>query len=194
VRPTVVVFARAPALGRVKRRLARDIGPLAALRFHRATTAALLRRLGRDPRWATLVALTPDRAALRGGSIPQGAGDLGERMARALRRPGLRLVVGSDIPAIRPAHIARALRLLAAHDFVFGPSTDGGYWLVGTRLRVLPPGLFRGVRWSTGHALADTLATVPRQRSIAIADRLDDVDDGAAFRRLSSSGAPGGAA
>jgi hypothetical protein len=194
VRRTVIVFARAPALGAVKRRLARDIGPLAALRFYRTTTAALLRRLRPDPRWETLVALTPDRAALRGGYVRQGAGDLGARMARALRRTGLRVVIGSDIPGLRPAHIDRAFDSLATHDFVFGPAIDGGYWLVGTRLRVLPPGLFRAVRWSTRHALADTLPTLPKHRSVAFVDELDDVDDGAALRRVSPSGAPGGGA
>jgi rSAM/selenodomain-associated transferase 1 len=186
VRRTVIVFARAPALGAVKRRLARDIGPLAALRFYRATTAALLRRLCRDRRWETVVALTPDRAALRGGNVRQGAGDLGKRMARALRRPGLRLIVGSDIPGIRPMHIARAFHSLAAHDFVFGPATDGGYWLVGTRLSALPPGVFRGVRWSTRHALADTLGTIPTHLRVAMIDPLDDVDDGAAWRRATA--------
>ena len=194
MRRTVVVFARAPALGAVKRRLARDVGPLAALRFYRATSTAVLRRLRRDTRWETVVALTPDRAALRRGNAPQRGGDLGTRMARALRRPGLRLVVGSDIPGIRPTHIARAFQSLSTQDFVFGPATDGGYWLVGTRLRVLPRTLFRGVRWSTHHALADTLATVPRHCSVGFVDELDDVDDGAALRRVSPSGAPGGGA
>src|SRR5947208_2360696 len=47
----LVVFARAPALGTGKRRLARDIGDLAALRFERGMLAQLLRRLGRDRRW-----------------------------------------------------------------------------------------------------------------------------------------------
>jgi rSAM/selenodomain-associated transferase 1 len=184
-RGTVIVFARAPVLGAVKRRLARDIGDLAALRFYRCTTADLLRRLRRDGRWRVLVALTPDRAAFRAVALPQGTGDLGVRMARALRRPGPCLVVGSDIPAVRAAHIARAFRTLGAHDFVFGPAKDGGYWLVGTRLRALPPGLFRDVRWSSPHALDDTLATLPRHRRVALVDTLDDVDDGAAYRRLS---------
>ncbi|MCO6418186.1 hypothetical protein JYK14_18745, partial [Siccirubricoccus sp. KC 17139] len=59
---TLILFARAPRLGRVKRRLAAGIGPLAALRFHRAQLATLIRRLGRDRRWRTELALTPDRA------------------------------------------------------------------------------------------------------------------------------------
>jgi rSAM/selenodomain-associated transferase 1 len=186
-RGTVIVFAREAVLGAVKRRLARDVGAIAAVRFYRQTTTHLLRRLRRDSRWSVIVAMTPDRAARRLGALPQGRGDLGRRMARALRRaaPGSRILIGSDIPGIRPPHIAAAFRALGRHELVFGPARAGGYWLVGTRLRTLPPDLFEGVRWSTKHALADTLATVPGQRRIGFADRLEDVDDGAAWRRLS---------
>jgi hypothetical protein len=186
-RGTVIVFAREAVLGAVKRRLARDIGAVAAVRFYRQTTARLLRRLRRDSRWSVIVAMTPDRAARRLGALPQGHGDLGWRMARALRRagPGPRILIGSDIPGIGRGHVAAAFRVLGCHELVLGPATDGGYWLVGTRLRALPLGLFRGVRWSTKHTLADTLATVPEERRVGFADRLEDVDDGAAWRRLS---------
>jgi hypothetical protein len=94
------------------------------------------------------------------------------------------VVVGSDIPEVTPQHIARAFAALGAHDLVFGPATDGGYWLVGARRRpALPAGLFDRVRWSTPHALADTLAGLPAGLRVATVDTLDDVDDGAAFAR-----------
>jgi glycosyltransferase A (GT-A) superfamily protein (DUF2064 family) len=61
---------------------------------------------------------------------------------------------------------------------VFGPATDGGFWLIGARRsRPLPRALFAEVRWSTAHALADTLATIPAGYTTGIADTLDDVDD-----------------
>src|SRR5205807_4073513 len=91
MRRYVIVFARAPALGTGKRRLARDIGDLAALRFERRMLARVLRRLRRDRRWHLRVAVTPDRARLRPRLWPrgvpltgQGGGDLGSRMRRAL--------------------------------------------------------------------------------------------------------------
>ena len=88
------------------------------------------------------------------------------------------MLVGSDIPAMRPRHIARAFALLGRHDLVFGPASDGGFWLVGARRsRPLPRSLFAEVRWSTRHALADTLATIPAGYTTGIADTLDDVDD-----------------
>src|SRR6185437_11467137 len=65
MKDTVVVFARVPRLGAVKRRLAREIGARAALRFHRATLIRLVRALAADRRFRTVLALTPDRARCR---------------------------------------------------------------------------------------------------------------------------------
>jgi rSAM/selenodomain-associated transferase 1 len=188
---TLILFVRLPRLGTGKRRLARDIGAVAALRFERLMLARGLRRLGRDGRWTLRLAVTPDRAArdwparLPSGLnvTPQGTGDLGERMRRALAAcpPGPTVMVGSDIPALTAACIAEAFALLGRHDVVFGPARDGGFWLVGTRY--LPPA-FGAVRWSSPHALADTLANLPRLLSVGFATTLDDVDDGAAYRRL----------
>ena len=201
----LVVFARAPVLGRVKRRLAAEIGPLAALRFHRGNTARLLNRVARDRRWQCWLALTPDREA--GGKrfwrvpcrrIAQGEGDLGRRMAAALTGlpPGPVVIVGSDIPGIETRHIAAAFRALGSCDLVFGPADDGGYWLIGGRGRKLPHDLFIGVRWSTAHALTDTLRNVPRRLRVGFAATLADVDDGAAWQSWlrRSAGAPAGGA
>jgi uncharacterized protein len=208
----LVVFLRAPRLGRVKSRLAAGIGALAALRFYRETSERLLRAMTRDARWRVHLALTPDRDALSGRAwrghrarFAQGTGDLGRRMEGAVRRlpPGPVVIIGSDIPALGPAQVAAAFAALGTHHAVFGPAADGGYWLVGFRRRPrLPRPLFPRVRWSSPEALADTLAGLPRDMRVAFLETLEDVDDAAAYRRwretLSrrrpASGAPGGAA
>ena len=191
-RPTVIVFAKAPMLGAVKTRLARDVGQLAAWRFHRRALAVALRRLGGDRRWRTVLALTPDRLAGRvrvtphaGNRLAQGRDDLGRRMARALERfqPAPVLLVGGDIPAMRPGHVAEALRRLAGAQVVFGPAEDGGYWLVGIRGRRRAEHLFRNVRWSSRDALADSLANLHPGERVALAATLFDVDRGADLGR-----------
>ena len=192
----LVIFARAPQAGRVKRRLGREIGAMEAARFYRRLLDAQIRRMAGDPRWTVWLFVTPDTARRHPAwhpvplshRKPQRQGDLGRRMKLpfATLPPGPVVLVGSDIPAMRPHHIARAFASLGRHDLVFGPARDGGFWLVGARRRrSLPFTLFAGVRWSTSTALADTLAGLPRDVTVALADTLDDVDDAASLRRLS---------
>ncbi len=191
MRDIVFVFARAPRLGTVKRRLARDIGASAALAFYRTTLAATLRRLAADRRFRTVLAVTPDRVAAAATGpwtaglprVPQGPGDLGQRMWRACQRHrrGRVAIVGSDIPDLRADDVAEAFRRLGRAPCVFGPAVDGGYWLVGfaPRRGAAP---FEAVRWSGPHALADTLARL--NRPALLLRRLQDVDTGADLRAL----------
>ncbi len=177
-------MAKVPVAGAVKTRLAREIGVAGAMRFARQASAALLQRAGRDPRWQTIIAASPDYSVASRAwpdslaRMAQGPGDLGARMQRIVDRlpPGPVVIVGTDIPGIRQAHIAQAFRQLGLHDAVLGPARDGGYWLVGLkrRPRVLRP--FGGVRWSGPHALADTLTNLAG-RSVGYVATLGDVDD-----------------
>lgn len=189
----LVLFARAPRRGTVKRRLAADIGPDAALAFYRRALNDVVWRLGRDPRWTTWLSVTPDTDASNGALWPrvpgvcrmaQGGGDLGARMARPIRElpPGPVVIVGSDIPDVTRDHIAAAFASLGTHDAVFGPASDGGYWLVGARRRpMVPRDLFKDVRWSSAHALDDTLAGLPRHFCVGRIGTLDDIDTGTDF-------------
>ena len=87
-------------------------------------------RLKRDQRWCTLLAVTPDNAIWSpcwpAGVVraAQGPGDVGARMGRlmAAMPPGPVVIVGSDIPALRPCHVAAAFRALGNHDAVLGPA------------------------------------------------------------------------
>lgn len=178
---TLVIFARAPRLGAVKRRLAKGIGARAALRFYVGQLAAVLRATARDRRWRTVLAVTPDRAPARWPMavprVAQGRGDLGQRMLRAMRPHRRCVLVGSDIPGVAASDIAAAFRALGRADAVFGPARDGGYWLVGLGPR-RPAAPFAAVRWSTRHALADTEANFAGRR-LARVRTLRDVDTAA---------------
>ena len=176
-----------PRPGRVKTRLGRDIGMTNAAWWFRHQVAGLLRRLD-DPRWQLVLAVAPDHAGMSSRVWPahlpriaQGPGDLGDRMGRLMRTlpPGPVCIVGSDIPGLGPAHVARAFSMLGANDAVFGPAPDGGFWLVGMKRTAPPPaGLFRDVRWSSEHPLADSIASLPGLR-VGLTDTLNDVDSAA---------------
>ena len=184
MKPTLVIFVKEPQPGRVKTRLGAGIGMAAAANWFRAQSASLIRRLSNDPRWRTVLAVAPDRAVTSrvwpplSERWPQGSGNLGDRMARALRRfgPGPVIIIGADIPGIEPRHIAQAIDALRSHDAVFGPAPDGGYWLVGLRGGQVPQGFMQGVRWSSEHTLSDTLKTLGPDARVAKLEELRDVD------------------
>lgn len=197
----VVVFAKAPRLGAVKTRLARDIGARAALAFYEATARRTILALAARREWTLWLALAPDGFAATARRewrwlppgvriVPQGRGDLGARMARAFERlpPGPAVLVGCDIPALSAGAVARAFAALGGRAAVFGPARDGGFWLVGQRRLKPLPALFEGVRWSSAHALADTLSRLA-PGDAALVDTLDDVDDGAGWARTRQAGA-----
>jgi len=162
------VFAKAPVPGRVKTRLAQDIGPAAA--------AALYRRLGRQvvaaavgPGYRTIVWFTPpaDRDAVRtwldGLGVaefsPQANGNLGTRLVHAFGRSfaaghDAAVIIGTDAPGVNRRIVAAAFRALRTRDLVLGPSLDGGYYLIG--LSTPQPALFRAIPWSTRGVLRVT--------------------------------------
>jgi rSAM/selenodomain-associated transferase 1 len=193
----IIVFAKAPLAGEAKTRLAPLLGAAGAARLQarlleRALRTALAARLGPvelhcDPHagHSFFEALSRrHRIRLRA----QRGRDLGERMSRALRR-ALRahraaLLIGSDCPALRPADLRRAARLLAGGaDAVFAPAEDGGYALVG--LRRVSDAVFSDLAWGTADVMRRT-----RERLAGLGWRwrelrtLWDVDRPEDYRRL----------
>jgi len=183
---TLILMLKEPRAGRVKTRLGRDIGMTAAAWWFRHQSARLIRVLHRDRRWHTIAAVSPDHAIISRawGSeltrIPQGQGNLGDRMRRFFQTlpTGPVLIVGGDIPGITPAHIQSGFTALGSHDAVFGPAPDGGYWLIGLKRgsRPVPNGLFKDVRWSSEHALDDTIKSLDPGMKVAKIATLQDVD------------------
>lgn len=184
-------MVKEPYAGRVKTRLGRQIGTVAATSFYRHAAASTVRRLSSSSRWQTWLAVAPDATVASRfwpaeiPRRPQGQGDLGRRMQRIFDWPGRGpiIIVGTDIPAIRPSHIAAAFAALGRSDAVLGPTPDGGYWLVGLKRIPATPRPFALVRWSSEYALSDTLANLAEVRT-RFAATLADVDDAAGWREV----------
>ena len=181
-RPCLIVMVKEPRPGKVKTRLGRDLGMTNAAWWFRHQTSVLIRRL-RDPRWEIVLAVAPDKEGLESRVWPadlqriaQGAGNLGDRMARVMAAtPGPTALIGSDIPGVTKSHIAAAFAALGSAQSVIGPSPDGGFWLVGLKHPASAPAtLFQNVRWSHPDTRADTLPTLPQP--VALIDTLSDVD------------------
>lgn len=183
MRGTVVIFLKAPIAGRVKTRLGADIGMGRASALFRVMTKRTIAET-RKGGWQTVLAVDPLVAGFRHlwpptlRRIGQGNGDLGQRMKYAMDQiaDGPVIVIGADAPDMRVRHLKAAFDALRAADAVFGPADDGGYWLVGLSRRRAAPDLFDGVRWSTKHALKDTVKSLPKYFQVALIDQLCDVD------------------
>lgn len=112
--------------------------------------------------------------------LPQPGGNLGERMGTLIEREFRRgaervIVVGADCPRLSSDHYDAAAAALDHADIVFGPSRDGGYYLVG--LRRPCPALFENIPWGESGVLAESIA---RARETGIEpmwlEKLSDVD------------------
>jgi rSAM/selenodomain-associated transferase 1 len=186
----LVIMAKQPAAGRVKTRLARQVGGAEALRVYRTVLGRTLRMLSGDPRWRTWIGVAPDVAVGDrvwpgdAHQIAQGNGDLGARMQRMfdVLPPGPVVIIGSDVPGIVRRDIAAAFARLGGHDAVFGPAPDGGYWLVGARRVPHVLKMFAGVRWSSEHALVDTVANLNGKR-VAKLREIADLDEAGEYLR-----------
>jgi len=193
MRGVVVIFVKAPIAGRVKTRLARNLGPARAAALFRCLTRQTIAEASKGD-WRLVLAIDPP-AAMHGFSTVwpphlqrrrQARGDLGARMAAAFASApkGPVVIIGADAPGFRARHLRQAFRALAGNDAVFGPTDDGGYWLIGLSGWRAAPNIFKGVRWSTRHALADSAASLPKTFRTALIDRLRDIDDFADLKAL----------
>jgi uncharacterized protein len=169
----IAVFARAPVAGAVKTRLIPLLGAEGALALHRQLVESTLFRardaaLGEVTLWIAGDAGHPEVLACarrqRVRLATQQGTDLGARMHAALAvtlaaQPGRGcLLIGTDCPALTPAHLQHAAAALATHDVVLTPAHDGGYVLVG--LRAPQPALFDGIAWGGSDVLAATRARI----------------------------------
>ncbi len=191
----VIIMAKEPRIGRVKSRLARSIGVVNAWAFYRKTLSDVARRLAVDGRWRVFLGVSPNGAQnnpklwpIHSRRLAQGSGNMGTRMARLMNAfpKGPVILVGADIPSIQAYHIFDAFKLLGRYDVVFGPASDGGYWMIGLKHCCQFFDIFSDVRWSGPHALSDTIAKLPTYWNFGFAATLDDIDDYEDFKRLKS--------
>ena len=186
----LLVFARVPALGRVKSRLAAGVGQPAALAVYREllaiTNTAIVEAGVPATVWLADTATAMPTAAethewAAHAARCQPEGDLGARMTTAFATAfaagaGRVAIIGTDCPGLRASHLHQAFAALETADVVLGPATDGGYYLLG--LRQPQPELFQHKTWSTDSVLADTVADARRLGlRVALLPELRDVDD-----------------
>ena len=196
----LLVFARLPRLGDVKKRLAADIGDERSLSLYSAMLEDLLESIGdSDPEIAIEIAWTAEgsvdgQAARRAFGdrelIWQTGKDLGERLVVAFseriifHRSEKIIAIGVDDPSLTRDCIRNAFQLLDSCEWIAGPAGDGGYYLIGCRSASFHPSVFEKIAWGEStvfaqteesvRALGSSLAILPERVDIDTAAGLED--------------------
>lgn len=179
----LIIFTRNPEIGKVKTRLAKDVGDESALEIYKFLlehTVSVTKDLdvqkevwfsegiGNDHLWDSSV---------YSKKFQQGK-DLGARMQHAFEtgfEKGFRniIIIGSDMYDLETKDLENAFSILKNKEYVIGPASDGGYYLLG--MRTLEPKIFQNKNWGTSTVLQETLNDL-KGKNIALTDLRNDVD------------------
>jgi len=164
----LMIFTKAPALGKVKTRLISELGAEKARAIHVNLVMYTLARMVSNE-WSTQLWCSPDchsdffKQMQRHFNVvlkPQMGEDLGQRMYQAFR-DALRqykrvIVIGTDCPVLEASDIRQSFAKIRTNTAVVIPATDGGYVLLG--LNRVDRGLFFNIQWGTGQVMEVTRA------------------------------------
>ena len=194
--PILIIIAKEPQIGSTKTRLSPPLKPSEAAEFFEALLDDTIDLASSIKGIDLAVAVTPPESVVyfKGKTppgtilIPVTCADIGDCLIQVfeeLFRLGYTKVLAfnSDGPSTPREYIHRAVDLFDEKDVLFGPSEDGGYYLVG--LKKLYPEIFRDIEWSTSQVLAQSLAKVEREGlRVALLPEWYDVDTPSDVKRL----------
>lgn len=184
----ILIFLKAPRRGYVKTRLSHHVGSERALKVYRALVERQWSALPTNSR--VEVHYAPHDATFEMQKwlgdmheyYPQSEGELGARLEHSIERAferGAKSVtcIGGDCPLLGESHFAQASKMLeAGDDVVFGPSEDGGYYLVALSSPL--PELFQDIPWSTRNTLKASLdRAADLQLKVGLLETLYDIDE-----------------
>jgi uncharacterized protein len=163
----LIVFIKNPELGKVKTRLAADVGDAGALEIYyqlldHTRKVALGCQTTNYLYYASYIDHEDEWSSRKFHKRLQGGYSLGQRMKSALdevlQHHNKAILIGSDCPGITCELIQVGFDMLRHNDVVLGPSMDGGYYLIG--MNQLHSDLFKKIPWSTEQVLPITRAKI----------------------------------
>lgn len=189
----LLVFARLPELGAVKSRLAAHLGAERTLAVYEAMLRDLIASIGASDATTEIEFLWPPtphatgerlRDAFGGHAVAMQTGvDLTDRLSMAFserfffHRTQSIIAIGADDPSLPRTLIDHAFALLDSCEYVLGPATDGGYYLIGCRAMSFEPEIFQDIEWGTSNVLAATLKKIAATgRTVAVLPERHDID------------------
>ena len=185
----LIVFVKFPEPGKVKTRIARDLGAERAAEIYSQMAARIIHDVSGPDTYRTIIYFDPParedeiRTWLGANSLSyesQSGGTIGDRMSNAFHKvfsegTERAVLIGTDIPEITADAVSAAFVLLDDADVVLGPAEDGGYYLIG--LKRFEPILFRDIDWGTNTVYNRTLdRIVEKNLGHKLLDTLKDID------------------
>ena len=196
----LLVMAKEPIAGRTKTRLTPPLTPEEAADLYACMlrdTVNAVREAAQVTAFTPFIAYYPEEArpffrelAPDFQLVLQRGKSLAERLENvltAVQAQGYDRVaaINSDSPSLPPAYLVQAFEELdnPVNDAVFGPTEDGGYYLIGWKRPYSR--LLREVTMSTTHVLDDTLTIARQERiEVAVLPAWYDIDEAADLERL----------
>lgn len=181
----LLIFVKNPQLGKVKTRLAKSIGNEKALNIYShllqiTRTVCLQTNFNRYLFYSDFINRKDDWHENEFLKHLQIGDDLGERIKHAFEfvfklGHSKVIIIGSDCPTISSQYLKEAEQALNTKDVVFGPSEDGGYYLLG--MKKIIPALFENQPWSTDQLLKNSIHKIEQlQLSHYLLSMLNDID------------------
>jgi rSAM/selenodomain-associated transferase 1 len=188
--PQLLVFAKAPELGKAKTRLISSLGEAGAQQVARSLLEQTLDNIAGWPGgltfcitpidWPHWQSLLPARAK----RVDQGLGDLGARLTRCVATAfadddGPVIVMGTDCPELTEERLVELVQVLETHDAAIIPAWDGGY--VALAMRKFSAQVFADITWSTDKVAQQTITQFERLdwvwRVLPALRDIDELDD-----------------
>ena len=195
MRNAIICFTRVPQPGKTKTRLLPVLTGSQCAALHTAFLSDLAAVYAQmqadlfvsytpDPDWEMLKSVFPAAK----GFFPQSGADLGEKMYRSICQVlelGYEqvLLTGTDLPLMTASHLEKGFAALNGADIVLGPTSDGGYYLVG--MKTPCRAIFENQHYGSGSVLENAVAAAENTGlSVAIATCCNDVDTPEDLRKL----------
>jgi hypothetical protein len=201
----LLVFARLPELGKVKTRIAASLGDERTLAVYETMLRDLLQSIGASTPETEIEIVWAPTAAANGESLRRAFGErnlamqtgttLGDRLAMAFserfffQATQKIIAIGVDDPRLSRETVDHAFALLDSCEWVLGPATDGGYYLIGCRAGAFDTSVFVDIEWGSEKVLETTLRRIRALGStVAMLPMRSDIDTAEDLERYERTG------
>ena len=186
---TLIIFIKYPEPGKVKTRLAHDIGESEAARIYSVMAESIIEKTSDSSNYSTIIFYNPPEKEdeikewinkKEVQYMPQAGNILGDKISNAFEKvfstgTDKAVIIGSDCIDVDKETISTAIKLLEHNDVILGPAEDGGYYLLGLNKYV--PGIFQDIEWSTENVLKQTIERISENNlKFNLLKTLKDID------------------